>query len=183
MVTFATVEPHLRHCEAHDMAAIAAIYGHAVRYGSASFELSPPDEREMASRREKLVAAGYAYLVAEIEDAVVGYAYASAYRSRPAYGNTVENSIYVKEGFQGRGIGRALLRRLIAEAEVAGFRQMVAVIGDSANRPSIRLHESAGFHIVGTLRSVGWKHDRWLDTVLMQRALGLGDATASRAGQ
>jgi L-amino acid N-acyltransferase YncA len=177
LVTSATVEVSLRRCEAHDIAAITAIYGHAVRHGCATFELDPPDEREMASRRETLLAAGYPYIVAELGDEIVGYAYASSYRPRPAYSSTVENSVYVNEGFQGRGIGRALLERLIVEAEARNFRQMVAVIGDSANRPSVKLHESVGFQMVGTLRSVGWKHNRWLDTVLMQRALGSGDAS------
>lgn len=165
----------LRACEARDIDAITAIYRHAVLHGRATFELEPPEAEEMAGRREALVAAGYPYIVAEIGDDVVGYAYASAYRPRPAYGATVENSVYVKESHHGRGIGRALLQRLIAEAEARGFRQMVAVIGDSANAASIRLHESLGFRHVGTLRSVGWKHQRWLDTVLMQRALGAGD--------
>jgi phosphinothricin acetyltransferase len=177
VVTSATVELNLRRCEAHDIAAITAIYGYAVRHGCATFELDPPAEREMASRRETLLAAGYPYIVAELADEIVGYAYASSYRPRPAYGSTVENSVYVKECFQGRGIGRALLERLIVEAEARSFRQMVAVIGDSANRPSVKLHESVGFQMVGTLRSVGWKHNRWLDTVLMQRALGPGDAS------
>lgn len=177
LVTSATVELNLRRCETHDIAAIAAIYGHAVRHGCATFERDPPDEREMASRRETLLATGYPYIVAELADEIVGYAYASSYRPRPAYGSTVENSVYVKEGFQGRGIGRALLERLIVEAEVRNFRQMVAVIGDSANHPSVKLHENVGFQMVGTLKSVGWKHKRWLDTVLMQRALGPGDAS------
>lgn len=180
LITSAAIEPNLRPYETQDIAAIAAIYGHAVRHGCATFELEAPDEREMASRREALLAAGYSYVVAEIGGEIAGYAYASAYRPRPAYGGTVENSVYVKESFQRRGVGRALLERLIAEVEARGFRQMVAVIGDSANRPSVRLHESVGFQMVGTLRSVGWKHNRWLDTVLMQRALGHGDTLALR---
>lgn len=160
---------------ADDIPAITAIYRHAVLEGRASFELEPPDEREMAARREAIVSAGYPYLVAELEGEVAGYAYAGAYRSRPAYASTVENSVYVKDRLQGRGIGRLLLQRLIAEAEARGFRQMVAMIGDTANHASIRLHARLGFERIGTLRSVGWKHERWLHTVLMQRALGPGD--------
>jgi len=162
-----------------DIPAITAIYGREVREGRSSFELDAPDETEMTARRERLVSAGYPYLVATVRGEVAGYAYAGAYRPRPAYAGTVENSIYVHRDFHGRGIGRLLLRRLIAEAEAGGFRQMVAVIGDSANRASIALHASQGFESVGTLRSVGWKHGVWLDSVLMQRPLGPGD-TAPR---
>jgi L-amino acid N-acyltransferase YncA len=165
----------LRPCEPGDVPQITAIYAHAVRHGRASFELEPPDRTEMERRRDALVGAGYPYLVAEVGRAVLGYAYAGAYRPRPAYSGTVENSVYVAAAHQGRGLGRLLLARLIEEAERRGLRQMVAVIGDSANLASIRLHESLGFTHVGTLRSVGWKHERWLDTVLMQRALGIGD--------
>lgn len=158
-----------------DIPAITAIYRHAVLYGRASFEVAPPDEGEMAARREALISDGYPHIVATAGDRVVGYAYLSAYHSRPAYAGTVEDSVYVAEDCQGRGTGYALLSHLIAEAEARGFRQMVAVIGDSANRSSIRLHEKLGFRPVGTLRSVGWKHGRWLDAVLMQRAIGPGD--------
>lgn len=172
----ATIEKcELRPGGQKDIAAITAIYGDAVRHGCASFELDPPDEKEMTTRFEALVGSGFPYLVAEIAGEIVGYAYAGSYRSRPAYGATVENSVYVDPRRQGRGIGRVLLAGLIAEAEVRGFRQMVAVIGDSSNLSSIRLHEGQGFAHVGTLRSVGWKHGRWLDTVLMQRVLGPGD--------
>ena len=176
----------LRPCEPGDVPQITAIYAHGVRHGRASFELEPPDKAEMEQRRDALVGAGYPYLVAELSGAVVGYAYAGAYRPRPAYSSTVESSVYVAAAHHGRGLGRLLLARLIEEAKRRGFRQMVAVIGDSANLASIRLHESLGFTHVGTLRSVGWKHERWLDTVLMQRALGIGDGappeTTSRDG-
>lgn len=168
----------IRACEAGDIPAITAIYRHAVLNGRASFELEPPDEAEMLRRREPLVTGGYPYLVAEIGGEVVGYAYAGAYRPRPAYRNSVENSVYVIESGQGRGVGRLLLSALIDEAAARGFRQMIAVIGDSANTASIRLHEALGFNPVGVLRSVGWKHEQWLDTVLMQRALGPGDQTS-----
>lgn len=165
----------LRACEPADMAAIAAIYREAVLHGRASFELEAPDEPEMARRRLALVASGYPYLVAEIDGAVAGYAYAGPYRARPAYRGTVENSVYVDERFRRRGVAAALLRAIVDAAAEAGFGQMVAVIGDSANIASIRLHEACGFVHVGVLRAVGWKHGLWLDTVLMQRALGAGD--------
>ncbi|PRD42623.1 GNAT family N-acetyltransferase [Phyllobacterium phragmitis] len=165
----------LRNCEAGDIPDITAIYRHAVLAGSASFEIEPPSESEMARRREALVAGNFPYAVAIIDGDLAGYAYAGAYRPRPGYSNTVESSVYIREGFQGRGIGKALMARVIEEAEARGFRQMLAVIGDSSNDASIRLHENLGFRIVGTLQSVGWKHGRWLDTVLVQRALGPGD--------
>jgi L-amino acid N-acyltransferase YncA len=165
----------LRACEEADVPAITAIYAHAVETGRASFELQPPGVEEMRARRATLVTGGYPYLVAEVEGEVAGYAYAGPYRPRPAYRNSVENSVYVRPDRQGLGLGRRLLDALVAEAEARGFRQMIAVIGDSANRASIRLHEAAGFSPVGTLRAVGRKHGLWLDTVLMQRALGPGD--------
>ncbi|UFN49984.1 N-acetyltransferase family protein [Roseomonas sp. OT10] len=166
----------LREARAEDMAAIAAIYRVAVERGTASFELEPPDEAEMGRRLATLRDGGHPYLVAERDGLVLGYAYAGTYRARPAYRGTVENSVYVDPVAQGQGIGRLLLDALVAEAGRRGFRQMVAVIGDSANHASRRLHAAAGFDDIGILRSVGWKHGRWLDTVLMQRALGPGDA-------
>ena len=165
----------LRTCEPRDMGAITAIYQREVLHGRASFEVEAPDEAEMARRHQAIVAGGYPYLVAEEQGVLVGYAYASAYRPRRAYAATVENSVYVRQGAQGRGYGRALLAALIEASAERGYRQMVAVIGDSENRASVRLHEALGFAHVGTLRSVGWKHGVWLDTVLMQRALGTGD--------
>lgn len=169
----------IRACEAGDLPEITAIYRDAVLTGTASFEIDAPDEAEMGRRRQALLDGGYPYLVAEIEGRVAGYAYAGLYRARLAYRSTVENSVYVAEAFRGRGVARELLSRLIHDTESRGFRQMIAVIGDSANLPSIRLHEGAGFAHVGILRAVGWKHGRWLDTVLMQRGLGDGDGTPS----
>jgi phosphinothricin acetyltransferase len=129
-------------------------------------------------RRADVIAQGnYPYLVAEVDGDVAGYAYASLYRSRPGYRFTVENSVYVRPDMQGRGIGRHLLAALVEAAGARGFRQMIAVIGDSSNEASIRLHRTAGFHLVGVHENVGWKHGRWLDTVMMQRALGPGAAT------
>ena len=160
-----------------DIAAITRIYADAVLHGTATFEIEPPDEAEMARRQQTLLTKRYPYLVAEQDGMVVGYAYAGPYRDRPAYDWCVEDSIYVAPEFYRKGIGRLLLKRLIAESEGLGFRQMVAVIGDSAQAGSIAVHEKAGFTLIGTLRSVGFKHGRWLDTVLMQRALGRGDTS------
>jgi phosphinothricin acetyltransferase len=158
-----------------DISAITRIYADAVAHGTASFEIEPPDQAEMARRREKLRASGYPYLVAELAGTVAGYAYAGPYRDRPAYRWSVEDSVYIAPEFHRRGFGKLLLMRLIVEAEQRGFRQMIAVIGDSAQTASIALHRAAGFTLNGTLRSVGFKHGRWLDTPLMQRRLGLGD--------
>jgi phosphinothricin acetyltransferase len=165
----------LRPAQARDIAAITRIYTDAVTRGTASFELTPPDEAEMTRRYETLVSAGFPYLVAEFSGALAAYAYVGPYRARPAYKWTVENSIYVAPDFHRRGIGLVLLKRLIAETEARGFRQMIAVIGDSAQTPSIALHAAAGFAPIGVLRSVGFKHGKWLDTPLMQLALGKSD--------
>jgi L-amino acid N-acyltransferase YncA len=166
----------LRPAIAADIAAITRIYAHAVQHGTATFEIEPPDEAEMARRLHALLANGYPYLVAERAGSVAGYAYAGPYRARPAYHWSVEDSIYVAPDFQRQRVGSQLLASLIEAAERRGFRQMIAVIGDSAQTPSIAVHERAGFTHIGTLRSVGFKHGRWLDTVLMQRALGSGAA-------
>jgi phosphinothricin acetyltransferase len=168
------MSPAIRPAIPADLAAVTAIYDHAVRHGTASFELEPPDASEMARRRLALVDAGYPYLVAEIDGAIAGYAYAGPYRSRPAYRWSVEDSIYVAPHMPRRGVGAALLARLIVEAEKSGFRQMIAVIGDSAQTPSIALHRAAGFRPIGTIENVGFKFGRWLDSVLMQRPLGPG---------
>jgi phosphinothricin acetyltransferase len=164
----------IRPAEPDDIATVSDIYADAVRHGTASFEIDPPDRDEMLRRYRTLCEPGFPYLVAEQGGAILGYAYAGPYRSRPAYRWTVEDSIYVAAQAQGRGVGRALLQRLITEAQSGGFRQMIAVIGDSAQAPSIALHRAAGFRIVGTFESVGFKFGRWLDTVLMQRPLGSG---------
>jgi L-amino acid N-acyltransferase YncA len=160
-----------------DVAAITRIYADAVAHGTASFELEPPEEAEMARRQQALLSSGYPYLIAETNGAVAGYAYAGPYRARPAYKWSVENSVYVAPDFHRRGIGKLLLMRLITETEQRGFRQMIAVIGDSAQTASIALHAACGFALVGALRSVGFKHGKWLDTPLMQRGLGEGDQT------
>jgi len=164
----------IRPAAAHDVAAITRIYAHAVVNGTASFELDPPDQSEMAKRQRKLLEGGYPYLVAEADGSVSGYAYAGPYRARPAYRWSVEDSVYVAPQEHRRGVGRALLERLIEESTQRGFRQMIAVIGDSGQTASIELHRTLGFAPIGTLVAVGFKHGRWLDTVLMQRPLGLG---------
>jgi phosphinothricin acetyltransferase len=161
-----------------DIGAITRIYADAVLYGTASFEIEPPDEAEMLRRQTTLLKNGYPYFAAEIEGRVAGYAYAGPYRARPAYKWSVEDSIYVAPDMHRKGIGGLLLDKLIAESEQRGFRQMIAVIGDSAQAASIAVHERAGFRHIGTLGSVGFKHGKWLDTVLMQRALGEGDTKA-----
>jgi phosphinothricin acetyltransferase len=163
-------------CEA-DLAAITAIYDAEVRYRTATFELTPPDLAEMSRRFRALMDGGFPYLAAELDGAVVGYAYAGSYRPRPAYRFTVENSVYLAPEVHRRGIGLQLLNRLITECEARGYRQMIAVIGDSANAGSIGLHTRAGFAMIGTHPHVGLKFGRWLDTVMMQRALGDGATT------
>ena len=160
-----------------DIPAIARIYAFAVTHGTASFEIEAPNEAEMARRQRALIDGGFPYLAAELEGRLLGYAYAGEYRARPAYRYTVEDSVYVDAEAQRRGVGRALLDRLIAESTGLGFRQMIAVIGDSAQTASIELHRAAGFRMIGTLDNVGYKFGRWLDSVMMQRALGPG-ATA-----
>lgn len=162
-----------------DIPAITAIYAHAVTCGTASFEIEPPGEQDMADRFRALINGGFPYLVAEsgAAAAVRGYAYAGPYRARIAYRYTLENSVYVAPDCHRRGIGRALMDELVSQAGMRGFRQMIAVIGDSAQTASIALHRAAGFEMVGTFADVGFKFDRWLDTVLMQRPLGDGGTT------
>jgi phosphinothricin acetyltransferase len=157
-----------------DIPAITRIYAYAVEHGTASFELEPPSEAEMARRMSELMGKGYPYLAAEVDGELAGYAYAGPYRARPAYRLTVEDSVYVAADSQGRGVGRALLAALIEQAEARGYRQMVAVIGDSEQATSIALHAALGFAYIGTLPNVGFKFGRWLDTVLMQHPLGKG---------
>lgn len=158
-----------------DVAAIRSIYAHHVVHGLASFEEAPPDEAEMRRRLDEVLRRGLPYLVAAREGSVCGFAYAVPYRSRSAYRYTVEDSVYVAAAAAGQGLGRALLGDLIAECAAQGLRQMVAVIGDSGNRASFRLHEALGFERAGILRSVGFKLGRWVDSVIMQRPLGSGD--------
>ncbi len=161
----------VRDALAEDIPTIAAIYGHHVLHGLASFEETPPDLVEIERRWHVAAESDMPYLVAELDDAVIGFAYCGKYRPRPAYRYTVEDSVYVASGMAGRGAGRAMLAALIERCTTAGFKQMVAVIGDSGNDASISLHARLGFHQVGVLHDIGFKHNRWVDTVLMQRAL------------
>ena len=160
-----------------DLPAITSIYEHAVRFGTATFELDPPDLAEMTRRFRALADGQFPYLAAELDGAVIGYAYVGPYRPRPAYRFSVENSVYFDPKAQGRGIGKLIMQELIAQSERRGFRQMVAVIGDSANVASIGVHRSSGFRMIGTCENVGFKFGRWLDTVMMQRDLGEGART------
>ena len=153
------------------MPAVQAIYGHYVLHDLCSFEEEVPTAPQMQSRRADVLARGLPYLVAMKDGEVAGYAYASPYRSRSAYRHTVEDSIYVAPGMQGHGIGKALLQEVIRRCTESGFTQMVAVVGNSANAGSQRVHQSLGFETVGVLRNVGFKFGQWVDTVLMQRAL------------
>ena len=167
----------IRPTVAADLPSITAIYDHAVRFGTATFELIAPDLAEMTRRFDALMDGGFPYLVAALEGRVVGYAYAGAYRPRPAYRFTVENSVYLEPAIHRRGIGLQLLQRLIVASEFRGYRQMIAVIGDSANAGSIGVHTRCGFQMIGTHPNVGFKFGRWLDTVMMQLPLGDGAGT------
>lgn len=161
----------IRDAAAADFAGIAAIYAYHVLNGFGTFEETPPSRDEMLDRFGRVIDAGLPYLVAADAGAVLGYAYAAPYRPRSAYRFTVEDSIYVAPAAQRRGVGVALLSRLIERCAAAGMKQIVAVIGDSANQPSISVHEKCGFRAAGALRDVGFKQNRWVDTVIMQRAL------------
>ena len=173
----------LRPARPEDIGAIRAIYAHHVLKGLASFEEEPPSETELRRRYDEVTGRGLPYLVADFGGFVAGYAYCTLYRSRSAYRFSLEDSVYVRPDAQGRGIGKTLLGELIRRCEALGYRQMIAVIGDSANAASIGLHESEGFVRAGTLRSVGFKFGRWVDSVIMQRPLGAGDgASPLKAG-
>jgi phosphinothricin acetyltransferase len=166
-----------------DVPAIAAIYAHYVRQTTASFETEPPSDAEIANRRAAIVRLGLPWLVAEIDGEIAGYAYAGPYRPRAAYRFTVENSIYIDPARAGKGTGSALLKRLIEDCEAWGARQMIAVIGGSDNLASIKLHAKFGFRHTGTLVAAGFKFGRWVDSVLMQRALGPGDTLPPDPGR
>ena len=169
--------PEIRPATEADLPFVTKIYAHAVLHGTATFELTPPDLAEMTRRYRVLMDGAFPYLVAVLDGIVVGYAYAGAYRPRPAYRFTVENSIYLDPAIHRRGIGMKLMRRLIDDCETRGYRQMIAVIGDSANAGSIGMHRACGFQMIGTHPNVGLKFGRWLDTVMMQLALGEGATT------
>lgn len=171
--------PVVRDARPADFDAIARIYAHYVENALATFEEVAPAVDEMRARHASITGAGLPYLVAELEGTVVGYTYATAYRARSAYRHTIEDSVYIADGFNGRGVGLALLSALIARCETGPWRQMIAVIGNSGNAGSIALHARLGFEHVGVLRNVGFKHGRWVDTVLMQRPLGAASAEAA----
>lgn len=165
----------LRPAKPDDLAAVQAIYAPHVLRGLASFEEVVPGIEEMRRRFDEITGKGLPWLVADFGGVVAGYAYCALYRARSAYRYTVEDSVYIREDFQGRGVGAALLQALIERCAALGYRQMIAVIGDSAHAASINLHAASGFLRVGTLRSVGFKFGRWVDSVLMQRPIGPGD--------
>jgi len=172
----------VRSAAAQDLPAIQSIYAHHVLHGLASFEEAPPPLEEMRRRYEDVVARGLPYLAAEEKGEILGYGYCTLYRTRSAYRHTLEDSIYVKEGRQGRGVGKALLAELIARCSALNYRQIIAVIGDSANAGSIKLHASLGFVRAGVLRSTGYKFGRWVDSVYMQLPIGGGDMSPPEGG-
>ncbi|MSO53795.1 MAG: N-acetyltransferase family protein [Rhodospirillales bacterium] len=175
--TAVTAGTKIRDAVDRDFRAIQRIYSDAVKTGLGSFEEVPPDTAEMARRRTAVIERGLPYLVAEIDGRVRGFAYAAPYRPRSAYRFTLEDSVYVADAVRGRGIGAALLGAVIARVEALGYRQMIAVIGDTGNAASIGLHARLGFERVGTIRSSGYKHGRWVNSVIMQRQMGPGDTT------
>lgn len=174
----ATPRAVVRPSRPDDVPAIAAVYAWNVEHGTGTFELEAPSTDEMARRRDEVLGRGLPWLVAEADGRVLGYAYANYFRPRMAYRFALEDSIYLAPEARGHGLGRLLLAELLARCEARGARQMLAVIGDSDNAASIGLHRALGFSDAGVLRSAGWKFDRWLDVVLLQRSLGVGDAAA-----
>ncbi|MEO7105538.1 MAG: N-acetyltransferase family protein [Rhodoferax sp.] len=161
-----------------DLAAITAIYTHHVLHGTGTFETTPPTEQDMAARRADVLSKELPYLVIETEDGVLGFAYCNWFKPRPAYRYSAEDSIYLAPAASGKGLGRLLLEELMAQAERAGVRKLIAVIGDSSNLGSVGVHKACGFNHVGVLANCGWKFDRWLDVVLMDRVIGLGSSQA-----
>ena len=170
--------PQIRSSPGGGIAAITAIYAHHVLHGTGTFETEPPSETDMAARRADVLGKGLPYLVAEQDGQVLGFAYCNWFKPRPAYRFSAEDSIYVAEAARGLGVGRLLLDALCTAAEAAGVRKLLAVIGDSANAGSIRVHQAAGFTHIGVMRSVGWKFGAWRDVVLMEKPLGAGDTTS-----
>lgn len=166
---------NLRPSLQEDLPAITEIYAHHVLYGTGTFEIDPPSLDDMRQRRDDVLSKGLPYWVAEIQGQIVGFAYCNWFKPRPAYRYAAEDSIYIAAQAHRRGVGRALLDALVDQAQAAGVRKLIAVIGDSANAGSVGVHRAAGFTEVGVLRSCGWKFERWLDVVLMERALGPGD--------
>ena len=171
--------PTARPSQALDLPAITAIYRHHVLNGTGTFEIEPPSLSDMQTRREDVLSKGLPWLVAEADDgSILGYAYANWFKPRPAYRFSAEDSIYVADPARGQGIGRLLLDALCERCAQAGVRKLIAVIGDSQNTGSVGVHHAAGFTHAGTLQAVGWKFDRWLDVVMMEKSLGAGSSTA-----
>lgn len=170
--------PNIRASTESDIPAITAIYRHHVLHGTGTFEIDPPSEQDMTARRADVLSRGLPYIVAEGDDGrILGFSYANWFKPRPAYRFSAEDSIYVADSARGQGVGRLLLQALCDQAQAAGVRKLLAVIGDSANAGSIGVHRAAGFSEIGVMRSMGWKFDRWLDIVLMEKTLGEGDST------
>jgi L-amino acid N-acyltransferase YncA len=172
--------PTIRPALAQDIPAVTAIYAHHVLHGTGTFEIEPPTGSDMLSRHADVISRGLPYLVVEHAGRVAGFAYCNWFKPRPAYRFSAEDSIYLAPDSHGQGLGRLLLAELAAQAERAGVRKLIAVIGDSANAGSIGVHRALGFTPVGVLASCGWKFDRWLDVVLMEKALGAGATTSPR---
>ncbi len=172
--------PLIRRSRDEDIAAITAIYRHHVLTGTGTFEIDPPSEADMSARRADVLAKGLPYLVVEDAGQVLGFAYCNWFKPRPAYRFSAEDSIYMAAGVQHKGLGKALLTELCAQAERAGVRKFLAVIGDSANAASIGVHRSVGFTPVGIITSCGWKFDRWLDVVMMEKPIGAGNSTPAQ---
>jgi len=175
--------PVIRASSAVDLPHITAIYGWNVLNGTGTFETEAPDLAEMTRRRDDVLSKGLPWLVAERDGQILGYAYANHFRPRRAYRFCLEDSIYLSDAARGQGVGKLLLTELLKQCEALGARQMLAVIGDSANAGSIGVHRSLGFEHTGVLKASGWKFDAWRDVVLMQRALGAGDTTSPESGQ
>ena len=169
--------PLIRPSTEQDIAAVTRIYAHHVLHGTGTFETTPPSETEMATRRGDVLSKGLPWLVLEDNGQVIGFAYGNWFKPRPAYRFSVEDSIYLAPEAAGKGLGRALLAELLARLQAGGVRKVMAVIGDSANAGSIGVHAALGFDRVGVVKSCGWKFDRWLDIVLMEKTLGEGDST------
>jgi len=176
-----TTMPILRPSQPADIEQITAIYAHHVLHGTGTFEITPPTVEEMRLRRDDVLGKQLPFLVAADQGRVLGYAYCNWFKPRPAYRFSAEDSIYLVPESSGQGLGRALLAELCSQAERQGIRKMIAVIGDSANQASIGVHHSAGFQSVGTLTDCGWKFDRWLDVVLMEKTLGAGNTSTPNA--
>lgn len=177
IISIPYIMPIIRPSQERDLAQITAIYAHHVCHGTGTFEVDPPTQADMSQRRADVLSKGLPYLVAAEDDRVLGFAYCNWFKPRPAYRYSAEDSIYLAPDATGQGLGRALLAELSSQAEQAGVRKLIAVIGDSNNMGSIGVHRSAGFSHIGTLKSCGWKFERWLDVVLMDKSLGHGDTT------